>query len=498
MKSIIDLSPFTKYGILSNRTSGRKPIINNNKFYTTSNQTLNLNIKSSDKNTNKNNINVKNNVGKNNLINKTQNQSKEKSKSKSKSRDEIYFTNRILKNTLKYPESSINDKNSIGSSSKSNTQRTFNKISIKIYEKAIDKLFLYMKKILPNEIYKDIQNKFLIDISKELNNYNNKTNMKKEDSITSSITNLIKTMINNSINIDDFSSINNNHHNNKIKLPYNIGNDINIISSNKINNLIKKHTSLYTLTKSKILNSKTMSNSKSKSKSGSKSPSNSKSKNEHNKNNKKVSMKKFIFGNHKTTLNLKLFEKINSELLKIDFKPISKKKIFSDKKQIKNIKKNNSPNIKDTHNRNNKISNICEIIISNGSNNNTIRNSLKKKEKHSKSNFSLNFKINNKNNNLNDNKENSKSSEKNKKIISNNNDNNIIKEIINESKNSEQLKEIKSSLDENLKKMFNFSYEDFLNKESETESKKSIDDNLGNSNNFSSITRGVYKSKYQI
>jgi hypothetical protein len=46
--------------------------------------------------------------------------------------------------------------------------------------------------------------------------------------------------------------------------------------------------------------------------------------------------------------------------------------------------------------------------------------------------------------------------------------------------------------------MFNFSYEDFLNKESETESKKSIDDTLGNSNNFSSITRGVYKSKYQI
>ena len=498
MKSIIDLSPFAKHGILSNRTTGRKPTINNNKYYTTSNQTLNLNTKTSDKNSNKNNINVKNNVGKNNLINKTQNQSKEKSKSKSKSRDEIYFTNRILKNTLKYPESSINDKNSIGSSSKSNTQRTFNKISIKIYEHAIDKLFVYMKKILPNEIYKDIQNKFLIDISKELNNYNNKMNIKKEDSITSSITNLIKTMLNNSINIDDFSSINNNHHNSKIKLPYNIGNEINIIPNNKIKNLIKKHASLYTLTKSKILNSKTMSNSKSKSKSESKSPSNSKNKNEHNKNNKKVSMKKFIFGNHKTTLNLKLFEKINSELLKIDLKPISKKKIFSDKKQIKNIKKNNSPNQKDIHNRNNKISNLCEIIISNETNNHTTGNSLKKKEKHSKSNFSLNFKINNKNSDLNDNKENCKSNEKNKKSLTNNNDNNLIKEIINESKNSEQLKEIKSSLDDNLKKMFNFSYEDFLNKESETESKKSIDDTLGNSNNFSSITRGVYKSKYQI
>ena len=39
--------------------------------------------------------------------------------------------------------------------------------------------------------------------------------------------------------------------------------------------------------------------------------------------------------------------------------------------------------------------------------------------------------------------------------------------------------------------MFNFSYEDFLNKESETESKKSIDEN--NNNN-----RGVYQSKYQV
>ena len=480
MKSIIDLSPFAKHGILSNRTTGRKATINNNKYYTTSNQTLNLNTKTSDKNSNKNNINVKNNVGKNNLINKTQTQSKEKSKSKSKSRDEIYFTNRILKNTLKYPESSINDKNSIGSSSKSNTQRTFNKISIKIYEHAIDKLFVYMKKILPNEIYKDIQNKFLIDISKELNNYNNKMNIKKEDSITSSITNLIKTMLNNSINIDDFSSINNNHHNSKIKLPYNIGNDINIIPNNKIKNLIKKHASLYTLTKSKILNSKTMSNSKSKSKSGSKS--NSKGRNEFNKsarNNKKISMKKYTFGVFKSNnLNTKLFQKINSELLKIDLNPISYKKNTIDGNNKSNIfnKKSNGTKFIYLNKRNNKISTS-----------HTTGNSLNKKEKHIKSNFSLNF--NNKNN-MSEIIEN-KTIQKHLNLINHNNKNNIIKEVINESKNSEQLKEIKSSLDENLKIMFNFSYEDFLNKESETESKKSIDEN--NNNN-----RGVYQSKYQV
>ncbi len=46
----------------------------------------------------------------------------------------------------------------------------------------------------------------------------------------------------------------------------------------------------------------------------------------------------------------------------------------------------------------------------------------------------------------------------------------------NEIKNSEQLKKIKSTLEPNLKYMFNFSYEGFLNKESETESKRSINE----------------------
>ena len=43
-------------------------------------------------------------------------------------------------------------------------------------------------------------------------------------------------------------------------------------------------------------------------------------------------------------------------------------------------------------------------------------------------------------------------------------------------KGIEQLKEIKSSLDDNLKVMFNFSYEGFLNKESESESRRSFDE----------------------
>ena len=51
--------------------------------------------------------------------------------------------------------------------------------------------------------------------------------------------------------------------------------------------------------------------------------------------------------------------------------------------------------------------------------------------------------------------------------------NNINKNNENNNKNDEQLKQIKSGLDENLKFLFNFSYENFLNKESESESKKS-------------------------
>jgi hypothetical protein len=56
------------------------------------------------------------------------------------------------------------------------------------------------------------------------------------------------------------------------------------------------------------------------------------------------------------------------------------------------------------------------------------------------------------------------------------NNNTITNDTINEVKINEQLKEIKSSLDDNLKYMFNFSYEGFLNKESETESKRSINE----------------------
>ena len=74
----------------------------------------------------------------------------------------------------------------------------------------------------------------------------------------------------------------------------------------------------------------------------------------------------------------------------------------------------------------------------------------------------------------------------------------------NEKKTNEQLREIKSSLDDNLKVMFNFSYEGFLNKESESESKKSFDNNntvINNTNDNEDLNTNkshqyFYKTKY--
>ena len=79
---------------------------------------------------------------------------------------------------------------------------------------------------------------------------------------------------------------------------------------------------------------------------------------------------------------------------------------------------------------------------------------------------------------LNNNKSKIKRENSNKNIHKKNEINDNLNEhnINKNEKNDEQLKQIKSGLDENLKFLFNFSYENFLNKESESESKKSVID----------------------
>ena len=84
-------------------------------------------------------------------------------------------------------------------------------------------------------------------------------------------------------------------------------------------------------------------------------------------------------------------------------------------------------------------------------------------------------KSDNKNENLNNNKKIFKKESKNKKEEKKE-DNNKNNEKLKENKNEDQLKQIKSGLDDNLKFLFNFSYENFLNKESENDSKKTVSD----------------------
>jgi hypothetical protein len=209
------------------------------------------------------------------------------------------------------------------------------------------------------------------------------------------------------------------------------------------NGLLKNHNSLYSLNKgcAKIQGvpftfNLSRSPPKSKSKSGSK---------EKKLINKNVN-KNYLSNNNIFDPDLHVFKilnqrKKNSGLGK-NFSSTNKNKKIQ-KKLNNNLiskKKNRSNNI-----INNKISNI--VIYSD------------KKSKNLNSNKSIKP-------DENINKKNERIIEENKNET-NNNEN---------SKNAEQLKQIKSGLDENLKFLFNFSYENFLNKESESESKKSASD----------------------
>ena len=272
-------------------------------------------------------------------------------------------------------------------------------LTVKMYEKIIQRLFNYMKIVLPREKYYDISNRYLKEVSKELN-FSSKKNSSQSDL---TITNLIKSTTANSLNDSNTNSFSN------LKLNSN-NNNTNISKRGK------EHSSLYSLNKLKILNYKTMSHSKSKSPSKS-SKSNSKEKKHMNKVGKN-SAKKLI--------NCRIFNRINKEILNIEALRPNKNNLNNKKKFL-----NKSTNNKYINNYNNKNNNNN---LSVDINNITF---FEKKE---------------------DNKDND----------------NLSSEKRNKMKNSEQLIKIKSSLDDDLKKMFNFSYESFLNKESESNSKKSF------------------------
>ena len=407
MKSTIDIHQF----LLSNQVNLKKLNTKNHFF-----QNKTIDSSSKEKKINQKKF-IKNKSAKNNFINDKKNMER-KSKSKSNSSKK----EKINKNLLKFPESYHYDNIIL-----TNRNQSSLKLNIKIYEKALDNLFNYMKEILPLETYHKIEKKFISDIKQLINNINN------EKKVNSSITCLIKNSLNNISNKEKVSNM--------------------IFSPYKNQNYQKqKNISLYSLKKGNKIYYKTANNSRSKSKEGnslSKIIDNSKIKSSRLSNKKNCNNKKDSLMNSKVMLNSKLFQKLKEDYIKLD---LSNNSIRSKNKSQKgNIVKMSINNLKTIHNRNMNDSNYSGI-------NGIFGTHSQSKKKTSKS-------INTDNKN---------------KIV--NEKLNTIESINNENKNSEQLKVIKSSLDDNLKVMFNFSYEGFLNKESESQSKNSETINYQNSN----------------
>lgn len=210
------------------------------------------------------------------------------------------------------------------------------------------------------------------------------------------------------------------------------------------NSITQKKHSLYTLTKNKW-NNKTTSNSKSNSIDKQKPSTNSTS----------MSKKKII----KPSTNQKKIETIKNIITKNTVKNYSKESLLN-------------ANGKTTTNYTRNLSGSKPITNSHKKNPKNSVTNIKKESYHYAQSF----------------KELPSNSNKLEKIINQENDEDF--------KNSEQLREIKSSLDENLKVMFNFSYEMFLNKESESESRKSFED--GNYKTNTNSHRGIKKKNEKL
>ena len=370
------------------------------------------------------------------------------SENNSKSKDKYLYTNRtntsknsmniIIQNTLS--ESNNNKFNNNNNNfNNNNNYYSVNNMCLfnsKIYEQSIDDLFFYLKNFLNFDVYKNVKKFFIETLIENFKIYNNNNNTIKK--LKSSFISEVKNnLFYNSYNTINFNNNNNNNLNYKNKnIIENSKENYNSSFYNKNNlklsyNSTIKHNSLYNLTKNKINSSKSKSNNKTKN------------------NNNTI--------NHKNTkcYNKNLFSKINPEIFKIESFRNNKKISLNDLNIVLSTKNKN------------------KSLLNNNNNNKTINDTINKIKKYTNKNYS-NYNNNNYNNNLKEN--NIKKKMENK--IKNNIIKNVNKKEIKSSdyeikKNSEQLKEIKSSLDDNLKIMFNFSYEYFLNKESETE--KSFD-----------------------
>jgi hypothetical protein len=330
---------------------------------------------------------------------------------------------------------------------------------MKIYENSINKIFEYIKGILPKKIYIEIKRTFIKYIYEELHIKNNSLLTKTDSEILNINLKLFykrTTSVNRSNsknkNQKDFS-LTRNHNNNKSMNNYNYNTAKNNISKQYIfNGLLKNHNSLYSLNKkcAKIHGAPFTFNL-SKSPEKSKSKSGSKEKQLINKNNN------YYSNNNIFDPDLHVFKILNQRK-----KNNGINKNFSNTSKNHKIKKqlNNNMILNKKNKNNNFIKNkISNTIIYSDKKDENINNNKSKKSKENNNikpekkidNIDNKIEINNRSSNI------------------NNNINNNLNVIKNENKqNDEQLKQIKSGLDENLKFLFNFSYENFLNKESES------------------------------
>ena len=325
---------------------------------------------------------------------------------------------------------------------------------MKIYENAINKIFEYFKNIFPKKIYIDIKKTFIKFIFDELHIKNNILPIITDTEIINAN---LKLFYNKAISVNQSNSKNKNkkdfsftrNHNNHRSMNnhnYNTAKNNNSSKQYIFNGLLKNHNSLYSLNKkcAKIHGvpftfNLSKSPPKSRSKSGSKE-------------------KKRIYKNSNNYYS-------NNNIFDPDFQVF---KILNQRKKNSGIVKKNSNN---TSKNNNKMKNqLSSNLIFNKKNKNFIKNKISNTIIHSeKKNEILNINNHSIRERENTNKNKSKKSENIENI-------NEISNVKNENINEEQLKQIKSGLEENLKFLFNFSYENFLNKESESESKKSAND----------------------
>ena len=341
---------------------------------------------------------------------------------------------------------------------------------LKIYEKTVNKIFEYIKSILPKKIFLEIKKMYIKYVLEELHIKNNIANIlfsKSDSELMSLNLKLFYNKDNKSSSVNRSSSKNSKNKSRSKKKNQkefsftrnynNKGMNINTRNSKTAKNNISKqyifngvfnnknynHNSLYTISK----------------------------------NYSGISGMPFTFNVNK------------SSAVKSRSKSSSKEKKVVNKNTNKNYYSNNNIFDPDTHvykilnqRKNNNSNNI--LIKNNNTNkikkqitNNLLLNKKGKINISTKNKLSPNTRVINtdkKNENINSNKKIYKKESKNKKEEKK--DDNQKNEKEKEKKNDEQLKQIKSGLDDNLKFLFNFSYENFLNKESENDSKKTVSD----------------------